>query len=167
MAKHFLNPDLCAANVLEIDLAAAPLAAALALADRLQAVTDHDQILRLEHDGAELVLSAKRPETWGSDISWWSADDPHSFGYFQALFDALDIAKTVEPYVDFENEICLFAGFFVIRRMCAKEHFHADWVKGNNDGFTLLAPLTANAHCGNRHRRHQSHERSQSRVPEA
>ena len=145
MAKHFIDPEFAAANVREVALDAGKLAPALALASQVQALTDADRFVQLEYAGQTVNLSAKRPDNWRSDISWWSADDPDSFAYFQRLFDDLGMAGVVAPYVDHSEQIRLFAGFFVMRRWCTEEDMHFDWDEGNNDGFTLMAPLTANA----------------------
>lgn len=144
MARHFLDPQLQAPNVREVTLDLQKLSPALALAPQMQALTDADQIVQLEVAGRAVRLSAKRPRKWNSDIAWWSADDQESFAYFQRLFDDLRMAEVVAPYVDYRDQIRLFAGFFVVRRWCREETMHVDWIDGQNDGFTLLAPLTDN-----------------------
>lgn len=144
MARHFLDPQLQAPNVREVTLDLQKLAPALVLAPQVQELNDADEFVQLEFAGQPVRLSARRPRTWSSDISWWSAEDPESFAWFQRLFDELRMAEVVAPYVDHANQIRLFAGFFVMRRWCREEDMHFDWIDGDNDGFTLLAPLTPN-----------------------
>jgi len=145
MGKHFINPDLAAVNVLEVPLDTAVLGQACTVARQLQHVAAGTPAVRLDHASGTLALNAARPHEWGSDVVWWSADDVGGFAWFEQLFLALDLARHVAAHVDHMDRIRLYAGFFVVRRECQTEYFHADWLDGQNDGFTLLAPLTENA----------------------
>ena len=82
---------------------------------------------------------------WTSDVQWISPRTEEGFEFFQAAFDQLQIAKWVEPYVDFEQAVRLYGGFMVARTACSEPSFHVDWANANNAGFTLLTPITDNS----------------------
>jgi len=82
---------------------------------------------------------------WRSDIRWYSARSERDFARFRSIFEQLGIARHVRPYVDVEHEVRLYNSFLVIRSQCTETNFHADWANANNEGFTLLTPLTANS----------------------
>lgn len=84
-----------------------------------------------------------RTPTWASDIRWYSARSEKDFRKFESLFQRLEVARHVEPYVDLEREIRLYNGQFVSRRVCTAPNFHVDW-DSNNEAFTFLSPLTVN-----------------------
>ncbi len=81
---------------------------------------------------------------WHSDIEWISARTETAFATFESAFERLDIAKWVEPYVDYDTQIRMFGGFVVLRSQCDEPSFHLDWHDGNNNGFNLLTPITDN-----------------------
>lgn len=83
------------------------------------------------------AFHAERPN-WKSDIRWVSADDEHTFGLFQTLFDKLGIAAAFGPLF---GNVVLFSGFLVIRQCTRKSHFHADFSDTNGKAFTLMTPL--------------------------
>jgi hypothetical protein len=82
---------------------------------------------------------------WKSDMEWLSAADEELFEVFQSAFDRLGVADHLAPYLDIEREVRLYAGFLVIRSRCEEPSFHRDWIDANNEGFTLLTPVSANA----------------------
>ncbi len=141
-AKHFISPQFMAANVIEVDL---PMALIESFSDVLP------EVARLPCETADVRLSnglqlhAMRPGTkWHSDILWISQNDAASYAYFREIFDQSGLAERVAPHVDHDRSIVLYSGFFVSRSQCHQPNFHADWLEGNNDAFTLLAPLTDN-----------------------
>ena len=82
---------------------------------------------------------------WNSDVRWISAATEDSFEQFQWAFDRLDLGKAVEPYVDIDKQVRMYAGFLVIRSECTAPSFHVDWVDTNNEGFNSNMPITDNA----------------------
>ncbi|KAJ1494430.1 hypothetical protein T484DRAFT_1877560, partial [Baffinella frigidus] len=82
------------------------------------------------------TFHAERPN-WKSDIRWVSADDEHTFGLFQALFDKLGLAAAFS----FLGQMTLFSGFLVIRQCTRKSHFHTDFGDTGGKAFTLMTPL--------------------------
>ena len=116
------NPTLRAYNVHEIPVERT-------LID--QARTFYDQYVapHLGGQGAfrsgDFALFATRPSaTWSNDISYWSADDPSTFQYFEAkLFRQMDL----EPFhrlIDLKRTIRLYCTFIIVRSRCQRFTFH-------------------------------------------
>jgi hypothetical protein len=85
-----------------------------------------------------------RSPQWRSDIRWYSPRSRRDFDRFRSIFERLDIARHVEPYVDFNDRIRLFNGMLIVRSNCREPDFHTDWFENGNQGFTLMAPLSEN-----------------------
>jgi hypothetical protein len=127
--KHFINEELGAANVLRVRVDPAIVREFLPLAMEASDRAD---------------FSTVRPQ-WSSDVRWISPNSPASFTIFQSAFDRLGVAAHVGPYLDLEQEVRLYAGFLVVRSNCSEPTFHVDWVKTNDEAFTLITPVTDNA----------------------
>lgn len=127
--KHFLNAELVAPNVLTVEV-------------------DPDIVREFHPLSCDPLLtsgcSTVRPP-WSSDIRWISAKSIEAFERFDSAFRRLGIAPHVEPYLDLDKEVRLYAGFLVVRSACEKANFHLDWEKTNNEAFTLITPVTDNA----------------------
>lgn len=127
--KHFLNHKMFAPNVLTIDVDPAIA----------------QSFLRLAADPSPAAgLATVRPH-WDSDIRWISAATPQMFERFEGAFEATGAAAHVEPYLDLDRQVRLFAGFLVIRSRCEKPNFHCDWALTDNEAFTLVTPVSDNA----------------------
>ena len=126
--KTFFNDEMAAPNVLRVPI------------DR--GITQQlGPIVRSK--AARLMLYSKTPP-WRSDIRWYSARSRRDFRRFRSVFDGLDVARHVAPYLDLASEVRLYNGFLVIRSSCTEPNFHVDWTDANNEGFTLMTPLTDN-----------------------
>jgi hypothetical protein len=90
-----------------------------------------------------LKFYSKAPR-WRSDIRWYSPRFERGFRRFLSVFDALGVARHVEPFVDLADEVRLYNSFLVVRRRCDEPDFHVDWRNANNEAFTLMTPLTDN-----------------------
>ena len=127
--RHFLNHELLAPNVttVAVDHAIveefAPLAA---------------------QDLPPMDFCVTRPP-WHSDMRWISPNTAEGYGRFESAFWRLGIAPHVEPYLDLEREVRLYAGFLVVRSSCEEADFHLDWEQTNNEAFTLITPVSSNA----------------------
>ena len=126
--RHFINDELLALNVMTV-----PVDQAI--------VAEFEPLTREAFDNARFER-VKPP--WNSDVQWISGRTEKAFDLFQSAFDRMNIAQWVEPYVDFDNHIRLFGGFLVLRSTCAAPSFHVDWLDGQNNGFTMLTPITDN-----------------------
>lgn len=127
--KHFLNTDLIAPNVLTMAI-------------------DHEiaeEFLPLARGAALDARFADVRPPWSSDIRWISASVPEAFEKFESAFKRMGVPAQVEPYLDLEREVRLYAGFLVIRSSCEKPNFHFDWDRTNNEAFTLITPVSNNA----------------------
>ena len=127
--KHFMNHELLAPNVLRVPVDVSVIDEFRTLADGRETGSGYQTY---------------RPP-WSSDIRWISADSADTFRQFESAFERLGIAAHVEPYVDLDKEVRLYAGFLHVRSECAKADFHVDWDKTNNEAFTLITPITDNA----------------------
>jgi hypothetical protein len=126
--KTFVNEEMDAPNVLRvaIDIEATKSLRPL--------VTSRVQQRR---------LFARFPQ-WRSDIRWLSPRSKSDFDLFQGVFEQLDLARHVKPYVAFDRQIRLYNSMLIVRSNCSEPDFHTDWRDNDNQGFTLMAPLTAN-----------------------
>ena len=127
--KHFLNPEMLAANAKTI-----PIDTSI--------VAEFEEPARLP---GRLIGKAPNRSKWNSDIEWISADDEEAFAVFESAFERLGIPEQAAPYLDIEREVRLFAGFVVVRSRCTAPYFHMDWKKLNNEAFTVLTPVKDNA----------------------
>jgi hypothetical protein len=125
--KHFINRDMLALNVSTFSV-------------------DPEIVARFS-DPARLAgnYSTVLPAKWHSDIEWISAADEDTFAIFQAAFEALGIAAHAAPYLDLDQQVRLYAGFLVVRSRCSDADFHVDWLSTNNEAFTCITPVSANA----------------------
>ena len=142
-AKHFINRDLLAPNVLEIDVDLALVGSLSQVCDLLQKAEPRDGLTIDIGNG--LQCHVKHPG-WESDIAWVSQRDRAGYDYFESIFRQLRIAEAVADRIEYDRRIVMYSGFFVTRRTCNEPNFHCDWRGGNNDAFTFLTPLSAN--CG-------------------
>ena len=127
--RHFINQALLAPNVLTIpvDLDIVRELAPLALSEIPK----------------ELFCTARPP--WQSDVRWISPRSIEGYRVFESVFQRLGVAKHVIEYLDVERDVRLYAGFLVVRSECAAADFHLDWIRTNNEAFTLITPITTNA----------------------
>lgn len=139
--RNFVNPAFFAANVMEIEIPLEVMAPLQALVPHISRLDTFEGAVTV---GEGLNLYVAHPTAWQSDIRWISHDDEPSFTWFEDIFHALDVAQHVAPFVDCEQTLTLYASFFLTRSRCAALNMHVDWSTGQNDAFTLLAPLTAN-----------------------
>ncbi len=127
--KHFINHELVAPNVMTVRV------------DRLIVA----EFKPLGSDPLDETAFATARPPWNSDVRWISAVTPDAFAIFQSAFDRMGIAAHVAPCLDLDREVRLYSGFLVVRSACSEPNFHLDWVKTNNEAFTLMTPVTDNA----------------------
>jgi hypothetical protein len=127
--KQFVNAELSAPNAKTIPLDSAIIAE----------FTDPHTL------PGKLISVAPDRDRWNSDIEWISPDDETGFAFFESAFERLGIPGHAAPYLDIDREVRLYIGFLVARSRCAKPYFHTDWKQLNNEAFTVLTPVSANA----------------------
>lgn len=127
--KHFIDPEMLAPNVLTVAVDPAIVGEFTAIA------RDHGNPERFD---------VEHPP-WNSDVRWISANSEETFALFQSAFDRLGVAAHVEPYLDLDRAVRLYCGFLVVRSHCSTPDFHRDWDGADNEAFTLITPVTANA----------------------
>lgn len=139
--KHFINKELKAPNVLEIDVNAEIVNEFASVAKCLLGIAPWRS---LEWPLTEKDFFSCRPK-WDSDIEWISVDTPTAYEFFLSRFNRLEIGNQLAPYIDFEKELVVYSAFIVTRSVCEELNFHADWLGANNDAFTMLTPISDNA----------------------
>jgi hypothetical protein len=125
--KHFLNHDLLAPNVLTIPV-------------EMEIVSEFAETESIAKNSGDYYSVA--PWTNINDIRWISAQTPAAFGKFQSAFERLNIANHFREYLDIDKKVQFYAGFLHVRSNCAESNFHVDWIRTNNEGFTLLTPVS-------------------------
>ena len=127
--KKFVNEAMSAPNVMTVPIDAGVTAELASFGTSLS---------------AQRRMFSRSPQ-WRSDIRWLSPKTERDFARFRSIFERLDIARHVKPFVDLDRDVRLYNSFLVIRGKCTEPDFHVDWSDNNNEGFTLMTPLTANA----------------------
>ncbi|MES2136849.1 MAG: hypothetical protein V4502_07300 [Pseudomonadota bacterium] len=124
--KHFINHELLAPNVLTVPV-------------DLGIVREFEQLALTAQASPE--FGTVTPD-WDSDIRWISPVTKAGFEDFQSAFDRLDVARHVSDCLDLDRAVRLYVGFVCVRSQCDQANFHVDWALTNNEGFTLLTPLS-------------------------
>ena len=139
-SKHFINREMLAPNVLEIDVDLGVIASLADMASRLQQLGPVEGMV----ENGEGVQLCAIHASWDSDILWISQADRQGYDYFENIFQRLRIAENVAQHVMHDREIVMYSGFFVTRSRCYQPDFHCDWIGCNNDAFTYLGPVSDN-----------------------
>ncbi len=78
---------------------------------------------------------------WGGDMEWISSNNMNTYNMFLKGFESLGLDKLLKDIIECENQLRLYAGFF-LKRSSSKKNFHVDWNgRLKNNAFTLLTPL--------------------------
>lgn len=80
------------------------------------------------------ITYREAPLFWVSNNNWYT------YGLFRDFFDALNIEDSVKELVDFNEDITLYSGYFVVGDRSDKEYWHVDYRPGAN-AYTLITPL--------------------------
>jgi hypothetical protein len=73
-------------------------------------------------------------------LLWVSAHNEHVFALHRRFFDALGIQDAVKKRVDYEREIVMYAGFFIIGNRWPRPFWHTDF-REQSQAYTLMTPL--------------------------
>ncbi|HXV27410.1 MAG TPA: hypothetical protein VD913_00445, partial [bacterium] len=73
-------------------------------------------------------------------LLWISNHSPETYAMFERFFDSLNINEAVKELVDYDKEIRMYCGFFVVGNRLDEEAWHVDYSNGAN-AYTLLTPL--------------------------
>lgn len=126
--KKFVNDELAAPNVLKVPI-------------DLEAVKELGKLANPQTAGRSLF---SRSPLWHSDVRWLSPRSEKDFARFRSVFERLGVARHIAPFVDVVHEIRLYNSMLIVRSSCSEPDFHTDWRDNDNEGFTMMAPLTAN-----------------------
>jgi len=73
-------------------------------------------------------------------LFWVSNNNQTTYDQFKRFFNGLNIAENVKELVDFESDIRVYCGFFVVGNRAEKPYWHMDYAPGAN-AYTLITPL--------------------------
>jgi hypothetical protein len=73
-------------------------------------------------------------------LFWISSDTPESYKIFVDFFKALDITDDLKKLVDYDENIIVYSGFFVVGDRAPVPNWHVDSELGAN-AYTLITPL--------------------------
>ena len=136
-----LNAQLGAHNVYEIPVDPSPIEAARALYG--QHIASRVSTQQGSFQSGDFAFHVSRPPDWGSDISWWSADDAQTYRYFESeFFRKISLGEPLRRLIDVDSAVRLYCPFFVVRSRCEQTFFHTDYTPGcGTNAFTLMTPL--------------------------
>ncbi|MCK4675253.1 MAG: hypothetical protein KAT61_05020 [Gammaproteobacteria bacterium] len=73
-------------------------------------------------------------------LLWISNNNAHTYDVFRSFMNDLDIMDDIKELVDYENQVEVYCGFFVVGKGMDRETWHKDFFDGAN-GYTLITPL--------------------------
>lgn len=73
-------------------------------------------------------------------LLWISNNNAHTYNIFKSFMTELDIMDDIKTLVDFDNDIQVYCGFFVVGKKMDRQTWHKDFVDGAN-AYTLITPL--------------------------
>jgi len=73
-------------------------------------------------------------------LLWISNDNLAAYQLFERFFRSLDVVDEIKSLVDFEQNIVLYCGFFVVGDHLDRPAWHVDYFEGAN-AYTLITPL--------------------------
>src|SRR5260370_1236238 len=106
--KHFISPVFKAVNVLEVEVDPAVVGA---LADFVEPIRG----LAGAPKGAVTVNGLDffiQSPNWKSDVRWISQNSAACYAFWNRLFHDLGIADHVAKYIDHDQKLVLYSGFF-------------------------------------------------------
>jgi len=75
-----------------------------------------------------------------SPLLWISNNCVDSYQMFKRFFDAVAIQDDLKQLVDFDQDIVMYSGFFVVGNHLKQPLWHVDYERGAN-AYTLITPL--------------------------
>ena len=133
MGEFFFNKKLNTNNVIEVDVNIEKL--------KELEIIKQSYIWNTNKDIFPPEKFSSLKPSWGGDMEWISSNNMNTFNLFLKGFESLDLDKLLRDFIEFENQIRLYAGFF-LKRSSSKKNFHKDWTGLlKNNAFTLLTPL--------------------------
>ena len=73
-------------------------------------------------------------------LLWISNNNNHTYKLFKSFMDELDIMDEIKTLVDYDKQIQVYCGFFVVGKGMDRETWHKDYRDGAN-AYTLITPL--------------------------
>ncbi|MFN8555504.1 MAG: hypothetical protein U0103_28905 [Candidatus Obscuribacterales bacterium] len=73
-------------------------------------------------------------------LLWFSCDSDETYSIYRRFLDALAIEDDIKELIDYEKNLVLYSGFFVVGDHSPAPKWHVDYFPGAN-AYTLLTPL--------------------------
>ncbi len=73
-------------------------------------------------------------------LLWVSCNDMNTYQIFRRFADSLQIQDDIKKLVDFDKDLVMYCGFFVIGNRLYEENWHVDYLDGAN-AYTFITPL--------------------------
>jgi len=135
MGNFFFNKKFNANNVFEVDMNIEKL-------KKLE-IIKKSYIWNTNKDIFPAEEFESRKPKWGGDMEWISSNNMNTYNLFLEGFQSLGLDKLFRDkgFIECQNQLRLYAGFF-LKRSSSKKNFHKDWAGLlKNNAFTLLTPL--------------------------
>jgi len=92
-----------------------------------------------------LVVSDKKLQfhilSYGNaPLLWISNNNIRTYNIFKSFLTSLDITDDIKELVDYNKDLRMYCGFFVVGNKMDRETWHVDYYKGAN-AYTLITPL--------------------------
>jgi len=133
MGKSFFYKKLNANNVIEVDFNIEKL--------KELEIVKNSYVWNTNKDIFPSDKFSHMKPNWGGDMEWISANNINTYNLFLKGFESLGFGELFRDIIECENQLRLYAGFF-LKRSSSKKNFHLDWESPlKNNAFTLLTPL--------------------------
>jgi hypothetical protein len=73
-------------------------------------------------------------------LLWVSNNNTHTYNIFKSFMTELDVMDEIKELLDFDNNIEVYCGFFVVGNKMDRPTWHKDFCDGAN-AYTLITPL--------------------------
>lgn len=73
-------------------------------------------------------------------LLWVSANQEHIFALHRRFFEALELGAEAKKLVDYDQDIVMYAGFFIIGNRWPRPFWHTDF-RPHSQAYTLMTPL--------------------------
>lgn len=94
----------------------------------------HGEVIKQSNDNYYVTTYDTNP------LLWVSCNNRNTYDIYRRFFDMLEIEDDLKNFVDYDEKIIMYCGFFVIGNQAPEEVWHVDYFPGAN-AYTLITPL--------------------------
>ena len=141
------NDELCAKNVIELDLDAEIVKASY---DEVSDILDGTFFEGLRESPESGIGLYSVCPGWNGDLCWISSGNKAGFAFFDKYFELLDVAAKTKSVLDDCGELIMYSGFFVTRSTTNDSYYHVDYeAEVGTNALTLMTPVKPTGKIGN------------------